>query len=247
MAMRGAEVEALEALAAERQVPLAAGFTLPYQPVFARARQAVAAGALGSVFEARATMHVARVFEPQAALGYERARVVGGALAHDGMPLLHALIWTLGRPRSVTAEARRVHGELEDELHGQLELAGGVKAILEVSWSAPGYPRPANVLEVFGANGTLLVSEDALELSLNETRLPFASGSTRLLDAELVTAARYDLGGDAPWLAVATFLEWVSGGPAPALAFRTALETQRVVDALYASVAGGGAPVEVAG
>lgn len=240
-----ADAEAVVALAAARGVPLAVGHTLGLQPVFAAARTALAAGALGRVQRARASIYVSRVFNSHQSRRHAPGRVAGGVLAHVAGDLL----FVLGRMFGPVAEARatwsRLYGELEDELHGMMRLADGAEVGLDTSWSVPGHPRAAAVIEVEGGNGRLLVSDDALELELQAAAGGYPAGVSVRRDADLPQSARFDVEGEALYLGAAGFLAWVAGGPPPSHTGEAALATHRVMEALYASARAGGVPRSV--
>jgi predicted dehydrogenase len=140
----------------------------------------------------------------------------------------------------VKATASRLYGVVEDELHAMMRLTSGAEVGFDSSWSVPGYPLSAVVIEIDGENGRLLVSNDALELDLREARGGFPAGATRRRHAELPQLARFDVNGDGYYLEDAAFLAWATGGPAPPTTIERALRVQRTMDALYRSAADGG-------
>lgn len=240
-----ADAEALVAAAAAANRPLAAGYSLVYEPVFAAARIAVAAGALGSIRHARCSMYVSEVFEARRGWRYERARGGGGVVANVSSELLFLMDACLGSPVEVRATWNQIYGEVEDELHAMMRYASGVDVGFDCSWSVPGYARPAVVVELEGDNGKLLVSDDAFELELEQGRDGYAAGHTTRRAADLAQAARFDLDGEALYLQDAAFLAWVAGGPAPPSEAVAALRVQRLVHTLYRSASQNGGPVGV--
>lgn len=240
-----AEARALAALAAEKKVPFACGHPLAFHPVFAAVRSALDAGVLGAIRRVRASIYLSSVFSTREQTELAPPESGGGVLLHAGSELAFLLIWYLGVPESVRATAKRLYGPHEDELHAMMTMPGGVEAGMDCSWSVPGYPRPATVIEMEGEHGTLLASDDALELDLARAAGPYLAGATRLGPASLPQAARFDVDGDAPYLLDASFLAWAAGGVAPPHRFERSLAVWRVVDALYASVAGGGSSASV--
>jgi predicted dehydrogenase len=241
-----ADAEKLAELAAEKRRPVSCGFTLAYLPVFATAQHALATGAVGAIKQARSSMYLSQVFSPRKGWMYERARSGGGVVANISSHLLFLLEWYLGTPVEVTATANRIYGEVEDELHGMMRLASGAQVGFDSSWSVPGYPLSAVVIEIEGDNGKLLVSNDALELELLSARGGWPAGHTRLRHAELPQPARFDVNGEGYYLEDAAFLRWATGGLAPPSTVDAALRVQRVMDALYRSADDGGKLKQVA-
>jgi len=239
------DAEALAALAAAKGIPVACGFTLAYTPIFAAAHRAVAAGALGAIRQARSSMYLSQTFGPRKGWMYDPARSGGGVVANVSSHLLFLLQWMLGPPVEVRATWNKFYGVVEDELHGMMRLEGGAEVGFDSSWSVPGYPYSAVVIEIEGDNGRLLVSNDALELELSSMAGGYPSGPTRLREADLPQPARFHLNGEGYYLEDAAFLEWATGGPAPPITVEAGLQVQRIVTALYASAAGGGRDVAV--
>jgi predicted dehydrogenase/nucleoside-diphosphate-sugar epimerase len=240
-----ADAEALAALSARTGLPVSCGYTLAYLPVFARARDAIPA--IGALHQARSSMYLSQVFGPRKGWMYDPARSGGGVVANISSHLLFLLEWYLGTPIEVRATWKKHYGAVEDELHGMMTLADGAGIGFESSWSVPGYPLSAVVIELDGDNGKLLISNDAFELDLSEALAGWPAGHTRLRHADLPQPARFDVNGDGYYLEDAAFLAWVTGGPPPPTTVAAALRVQRTMDALYRSAAAGGESVRVAG
>lgn len=231
-----AEAEELVLLARERSLPLACAHVLPFHPVFVRAREIVASGALGSARHVRCSVYVSSVFSAARQPAVAPAESAGGVLAHEALDALFFLIELLGVPRAARAKASRIYGTHEDEVHATLVLPSGTQVGLDASWSVPGYPTPATVLELEGENGKLLVSDDALEVDMTEARGEYRAGHTRLGLADLPPQARFDLDGDATGQSVLAFLDWVAGGDPPCHRGERVLRSLRVMDTLYHSI-----------
>src|SRR5258705_1249356 len=199
----------LERLAQSKGVPLEAAHAIAYHPVFAAAQPLLSSGALGKLQQVRSSRYLSRVFSARQKSEACPPGAGGGVLAQAASDLLFLLIWYLGIPTRVRATANNVYGSPEDELHGMMEMSGGGEIGFDSSWSVPGYPRPATVIEFDGAAGKMLVSDDALELDLFARR-GGAAGFTRFGHATLPRPARFDLGGEALYLADAAFLAWVT-------------------------------------
>jgi predicted dehydrogenase len=242
-----AEAETLAAAAAKAGRRLAVGYDLVFHPVFRRAGELLADGILGSIYKARTSMFLSRVFSPRHPIHLARGPLGGGVVAHVASDLLFLLMRWLGAPVQVRATWSRLFGEVEDELHAMMKLKDGAEVGFECSWSVPGYPHAATVIELEGENGKLLISDDALEADLLGPRAGFDAGHTRLRGVELPQVAAFDWGGEALYLRDASFLAWVTGGPEPPNAIGPSLEVQRVIEALYRSAREQHEPVGLGG
>src|SRR5439155_457742 len=187
----------------------------------------------------------ARAFSPAQQRAYAERGASRGVIAHTGMELVFLLVQMFGAPRELKATASRVYGTMEDEARGTWTLDGQARIAFEVSWSTPGFPRPATVIEIEAEAGRLPVAEDAMELDLVAAREDYPAGVTRLGRADVLPLARFDLDGDARWLEDTAFVAWAAGGSEPVTRLAAVLEAARVIDALYASAESGGRPVEV--
>ena len=237
------EAESLGALARGNGTPFACAHVLPFHPVFAEVRHILTAGPLGAPRRVRASSYRSRVFDPARQATVAGGGSAGGVLAHDAMDALFVLLESFGMPRDVRATALRLFGPLEDEAHVMMTLPSGVEVGLDASWSVPGYPAPATVIEYEGDNGKLLASDDAVELDIAEARNGFRAGHARLGLADLPQRARFDVDGEASYLMDGAFLAWVAGGAPPHHRAERSLRAHRALDAIYSSVGQGGAAV----
>ncbi len=210
-----------------------------FHPLFARAARILAAGALGEVREVRASVYVSRVFAAGASPA--GGDVLEFALA-DMLVLLDALF---GPPRTVAATANRLYGERIDEVHARLQLPGVTAAVVDASWSVPGYPRASLVVEVLGERGSLLASDDALEAELPVDCAGLGAGHSRRLLADEPDDVAFEAGE--PARALAAFVRVLASGASdPALDPARALRVARTLDALRKSAAAAGAEREIA-
>lgn len=205
----------------------------------------LARGVLGSTRLVRSSMYLSRVFGSAQQRVLSDGRTPGGVVTQYSADLLFLLVWYLGAPVRVRAQWSRLYGELEDELHGMLTLANGTEVGFDSSWSVPGYPRPATVIELEGDNGKLLASDDALELELVAAAGGHPTGHSRIGHAALPHRARFDLDGEALYLQDAAFLSWVTGGGVPPNDTERSLTVVRIVEALYASAREGGREIAI--
>ncbi|MFN8589713.1 MAG: Gfo/Idh/MocA family oxidoreductase [Candidatus Eisenbacteria bacterium] len=183
-----AEAAPLAALPADVRARLRCATPSPFHPLLRRGAALLASGALGTPRTMRASAFVSRVFAPGAPPA--RLDVLDFAVGD----LLVLLDRTLGPARAVKAAAQRLYGERPDEVHATLALESGAEVGLDASWSVPGYPRAAVVLEVEGERGTLIASDDALEVTLEDEAEGWAAGTTRVLPAELPDPLPFDAG-----------------------------------------------------
>jgi len=240
------ESEALALLAQGNDTPLACMHALPFHPVFAEVRSMISAAPLGSIRRVRASSYRSLVFDPARQAAFAAEHAAGGVVAHEAMDALFYLIDCFGMPREVRATTLKLFGPLEDESHVMMTLPSGTGVGLDASWSVPGYPSPATVIECDGDNGRLLASDDAVELDLLDERAGFRSGHARLGLADLPQRARFDVDGEATYLMMGAFLAWVAGGEPPLHRAERSVRAQRVLEAIYTSASRSGEAIPLA-
>ena len=210
-----------------------------FHPLFARAARVLGERGLGTVRRVRASVYVSRVFAAGS------APASGDVLDFAVAELLVLLDALFGPVRAVEATGNRLYGERLDEVHAKLELPGRLVAGVDGSWSVPGYPQAAIVIEVSGDNGELLVSDDALEADLSVACEALPAGHTRRVFAEEPDFGKFETGD--PGRALAAFACQREGGSVPeALRLDPALRAGRTLDALRHSAAAKGERREVA-
>lgn len=224
----------LEAALSAASQPVASGNAALTHPLFARAAQLLAEGSLGAVASIRASVQVSRVFGPGA------SPPAGDVLDHVALDLVMLLDQMFGPALAVSARGQRLYGEVLDEAHVTLQLAGGATISFDCSWSVPGYPHAAMVLEVECERGRVLASDDALELELAGT-----------LEPQRTVLAGLEEGHPLEWgVAHATlqaFTQRLSHGMRTndPLDMGRALRAVRVIAAIRGSIANPGEPHEV--
>lgn len=156
----------LEEVLARSARPAVSGIAVLTHPLFTRAGALLAGGTLGAVRTVSASVQVSRVFGPSA------LPPVGDVLDHVAFDLVVLLDHLFGPAVAATARGQRLYGTQLDEAHLTLQLAAGADVRFDCSWSVPGYPRTAMVLEIECEHGRVLASDDALEVDLDGVEEP---------------------------------------------------------------------------
>jgi len=151
-------------IAACRQAGVRLGVVLQRrtEPLFERIHRAIQAGDFGPLTLGIVTMPYVR---PQSYYDQADWRGTwsldgGGVLMNQGIHLLDLLIWFMGDPVEIQAQAATLHRqiEVEDTLAANLRFANGALAtITATTTAAPGFPHR---LEIYGAGGGVQVDGD---------------------------------------------------------------------------------------
>lgn len=232
-----ADAERLLAAAQRAGVALVTAHNWHFAPAFVAAREAVAAGAIGTP---RRIEFVTERTEPAGGPGSWRLdaeRAGGGILVDHGWHQLYLAMSLLGggAPRSVraTTERRRFPGaSVEDTAEAIVRFDGAREARLVLSWAAPAR-RTSVVLE--GDAGRLVVDGA-------HVRIRPAGGEER--DWPVAPDAPDDSWHAAWFPPLLDLFAAAIASPASAAANRQeARRCQAVIDAAYRSAARGGEPV----
>jgi len=166
------------------------------------------------VKDARASMYASRVFNAREAAARAHG-ANGGVVAQLSAELLFVLLRMFRAPHRGAcgreAPVRRARGRDARDDDARRWSRDWIRLLVSV----PGHPHPATVIELAGERGHLLVSDDALELELQQASAGFPAGHTRRRLADLPQPARFDLDGEARWIEDAAFIGVVSGGSSP--------------------------------
>lgn len=175
-----ADIQAVVALAREKQRLLQTGFMWRYNPGFNALFDAVRQGWLGDVFLARG--YISNHLAP--ARRVEWAEFDGGSMFDLGSHLVDATVRLLGKPNAVTPFARH-HGKFEDSLRDNnvavLEYDRATAVLVNTALQAGA--TPPRSFEVLGTNGAATlqpIEPPTLTLNLAKPAGPHGSGARKI-------------------------------------------------------------------
>jgi len=176
-ATRLADLQAVVALARERQLLLQTGFMWRYHPGFRAIFEAARQGWLGDVFLVRG--YISNNLSPARRL--EWAEHNGGSMFDLGSHLVDATVRLLGKPKAVTPFLRR-HGKFEDALMDNnvavLEYDRATAVLVNTALQAG--TAPPRSFEVLGTKGTATlqpIEPPSLQLDLAKPAGPYRKGT----------------------------------------------------------------------
>jgi predicted dehydrogenase len=179
-ALKLADMQAVVALAREKNLLLQTGFMWRYHPGFTAIFDAVRQGWLGEVFLVRG--YISNHLAPARRAEWGEYR--GGAMFELGSHLIDATVRLLGKPKAVTPFLRR-HGQFEDALKDNnvavLEYDRATAVIVNTALQPGG--APPRSFEVLGANGTAAlqpIEPPALTLDLAQPAGPYKKGEQKI-------------------------------------------------------------------
>ena len=164
MALNLADADAMIEAARRNQVVLAVALQRRTETAYARAHAAIMAGDLGEMTQAAITIPYVRTkaYYGQAAWRGTWAADGGGVLMNQGIHLVDQLVWNMGDPVEVKAQAATLRHaiEVEDTLSASLRFANGaLGTITATTTAAPGFP---HTLSFYGTNGGIQIEGDTI-------------------------------------------------------------------------------------
>ena len=243
------DAEAILGLATRAGVVHAAGYVYGHLPVVAAARELLAAGVLGEVLRFSAHAYVSEVFGEKRGWFFQKDLAGGGVVANMASHLLFILGWFFGPIRRIVASTRSHASAVEDSAQVLLTFASGVTGLLDTSWSMPGTQMLDYGLTVDGRQGTLVLGRDRILLHLLAPAAGYEAGWNEIHASALPADTAFDvsphIGGEAFYRQLTTFVRACQTRTQPFSSLTEALNTQRMIDGIYASAASG-QPVDAA-
>ena len=144
-------------------------------PTLKAAKELVDSGKLGQITYARVhNYHNGSVAPmPDGSLGwlpphfYDASQTGGGAMMDLGAHPMYTLHWFLGEPKSIVSQFTKVTGRaVEDNAVSVIEFENGTIGVSETGFVTNGIPY---VMEMQGTKGGLMVHNDTLEYTCEET------------------------------------------------------------------------------
>jgi len=164
MALSLADAEAMIAACEQANVQLGVVLQRRAEPLFQRIHRAIQAGDLGDLTLGVVTLPYYRpqAYYDQADWRGTWALDGGGVLMNQGIHLVDLLVWYMGDPVQVQAQAATLHRhiEVEDTLAATLRFANGALAtITATTTAAPGFPHR---IEIYGTGGCIQVEGESV-------------------------------------------------------------------------------------
>lgn len=164
------------------------GYLRRFYVTFRKAKDLLSEGAVGRISSFKAYAYSSDFLGLSSEAGTSASR--GGVLRDLGCYAVDLALWFFGdlRVRSVRPSSSAVLSSV-DPVVFEVENSAGLKGSFSVSWRMENYRMPEAGLSVTGSEGSLMVNDDKVELSLK--------------DGRKLTMYRHDLNDNVPfWLAL---------------------------------------------
>jgi predicted dehydrogenase len=154
---------ACEASARSRGVNMV-GFQKRFSPVFQKAKQLIDQEIVGDLMFFRGYCFSSDVLREGSAWRFRKN--TGGVLLDSAPHLLDLLIWFFGEPTTTAAVKKQVYSrEVEDYVHAVFSYESGLQGHVDACWSVPNFRLPEFLIEIYGKEGILSVTDDYMKFA----------------------------------------------------------------------------------
>ena len=214
---------------------------------FKKGKEIIDAKALGNIINVKGTVYVSQLFSKGKGWRYDPKISGGGVLESQGSHLLDLLYWYFGPIKKVNSDVLSVYSPgIEDFAHVTMDFKSGLKGWIDSSWSVRFKRKMELKLEILGENGNLVITDDTIDLFLDEAVGEYSAGKVFYSANDLFTGVHIDINGAKFTNQDMEFVNAIVEKRQTTPSIADGYHIQKVVDACYESANGQGKPVEIA-
>jgi predicted dehydrogenase len=246
LAINSKQAEQLMAELDKKSLPNMIGYMARNIDSFREGKKIIQSGALGKILNVKGTVYVSQLFKQGKGWRYDPKISGGGVLESQGSHLLDMLHWYFGPVKKINADTLSVYSKgIEDFAHVVMEFESGIKGWIDASWSVRFKRKMELRLDILGENGSLIISDDTLDLFLDTPKGEYKEGKTFLSANDLFTGVFIDIAGSKFTLQAQEFVNSLLEKRQASPSIKDGYYVQKIVDACYQSAAENGAPVMI--
>ena len=230
----------------EKPLPNMVGYVFRFLDSFVKGKEILDTNCLGNIQRVDAKIHISQLFQKGKGWRYDPKKSGGGSLINNGSHLIDLLSWYFGPVSSVNANVLSYYSPgIDDFAHLIIKHQSGINTIFDCSWSVR-FKRKIDIkIDVLGDNGSLIVSDDTIQLFLDKAVDPWPAGKTFLNANDLFTPVPVDIGTPKFTIQNQYFLNALKSGKLPRPSVLDAYHVQEIIDSAYRSSTENGAPVNI--
>lgn len=199
------------------------GYMRRFAVTFKKAKELLEEDAIGHVNSFKAYAFSSDFYESKKGLKAPGAR--GGVLEDLGYHVIDIALWFFGDLKISSAKLGFIIGnDSEDSAHFEIRNSRNVEGVFDISWCMKNYRMPEVGLTISGSGGTLLVSDDKVELRPNNGSL------STWFRHDLNDTVFYWLGGPEYFREDESFVKSIIEGGKAEPDFYTASQVDEVID-----------------
>lgn len=228
----------------KKPVPNMIGYMARNIDSFREGKKIIESGALGKIISVKGTVYVSQLFKQGKGWRYDPKVSGGGVLESQGSHLLDLLYWYFGRIKKVNADILSVYSEgIEDFSHVIMDFESGLKGWIDASWSVRFKRKMELKLDILGENGSLVLSDDTLDLFLDSAVGDYSKGKTYLSANDLFSGVPIDISGAKFTYQDQEFIRAILNDESTSPSINDGYHIQQIVDSCYESASKKGEPV----
>ncbi|MCW3786238.1 Gfo/Idh/MocA family protein [Plebeiibacterium sediminum] len=244
LAVKAGDAEKLLQELEKRQIPNMIGYMARNIDSFKKGKKIIEAKALGNIINVKGSVYVSQLFKKGKGWRYDPKISGGGVLESQGSHLLDLLYWYFGPVERVNADVLSVYSPgIEDFAHVNLNFKSGLKGWMDASWSVRFKRKMELRLEILGENGNLIITDDTVDLFLDEAVGDYNSGKIFYSANDLFTGVCIDINGAKFTNQDIEFINAIRENRQSSPSILDGFHIQKVVDACYESANDQGKPV----
>lgn len=248
LALNAVQAESLIAELDKNPLPNMIGYMARQIDSFREGKKIIESGALGKILNVNGTVYVSQLFKQGKGWRYDPKVSGGGVLESQGSHLLDLLHWYFGRIKMVNADTLSIYSQgIEDFSHVILKFESGLKGWIDASWSVRFKRKMELKLNILGENGSLVLSDDTLDLFLDTAVEDYKEGKTYLSANDLFSGVHIDIAGAKFTYQDQEFIKAIKENRDASPSIRDGFHIQQIVDSCYESASKNGAPVYING
>jgi len=222
------------------------GYMARHIDSFREGKKIIMADVLGKIINVKGTVYVSQLFKKGKGWRYDPKISGGGVLESQGSHLLDLLYWYFGPVKKVNADILSVYSPgIEDFSHVMIGFESGLKGWIDASWSVRFKRKMELRLDILGENGSLVITDDTLDLFLDKTVGEYKAGKTFLSANDLFSGVYIDVGGAKFTYQDQQFINAILENRQAEPSVYDGYHVQKIVDASYHSASENGIPVEI--
>jgi predicted dehydrogenase len=246
LAVDSKQAEPLIAELEKKSLPNMIGYMARSIDSFREGKKIIQAGVLGNIINVKGTVYVSQLFKQGKGWRYDPKVSGGGVLESQGSHLLDMLLWYFGPVSKINADTLSVYSKgIEDFAHVMLEFESGLKGWIDASWSVRFKRKMELRLDILAENGSLVVSDDTLDLFLDKAAGDYREGKTFLSANDLFSGVHIDIGGAKFTYQAEEFIKALREKRQTSPSIKDGFLVQKIVDACYQSALDKGKPVMI--
>jgi predicted dehydrogenase len=220
------------------------GYHNKFVGAFRKVKSLLDGGVIGDIYAIKGEAYGPVVLRPKGSTWRTQKNEGGGCLHDYASHVIDLMNYYVGAPERVggTIFKKIFSRDVEDAVYSTLFYKSGIAGQLAVNWSEPTYRKMSTMITLQGTKGKIEADRQECKVHLDSDRpdLGLRSGWNILYTTELTEPTWFYLRGEEYSAQIDYFVKCASGAASPGLnSFRSALETDRVIDMLASDAESG--------